>query len=32
MNPLLCRYIARTTAAACSGLGLPLRLEATDAP
>ena len=32
MHPLLCRYIARTTAAACSGLGLPLRLEATDAP
>lgn len=32
MNPQFCRYIARTVAAACAGLGLPLRLEATDAP
>lgn len=32
MNPLLCRYMARTASAACAGLGLPLRLEATDAP
>lgn len=27
MNPPLCRYMARTAAAACAGLGLPLRLE-----
>ena len=32
MNPPACRYLARTAAAACAGLGLPLRLESPDAP
>ena len=27
MNPPLCRFMARTAAAACAGLGLPLHLE-----
>lgn len=31
MNPPLCRFIARTTAAVCAGSGLPLRLEYGDA-
>lgn len=29
MNPRLCRFTARTAAAVCAGLGLPLRLERT---
>lgn len=31
MNPPLCRFAARTAAAACAGLGLPLHLEQTRA-
>ena len=30
MNPPLCHFIARTAAAACAGMGLPLRLEHGD--
>ena len=31
MNPPLCRFVARTAAAACAGLALPLHLESTRA-
>lgn len=31
MNPPLCRFVARTAASACAGLGLPLHLEQTGA-
>ena len=31
MNPSLCHFMARTAAAACAGLGLPLHLEQTKA-
>ena len=31
MNPRLCHFMARTAAAACAGLGLPLHLEQTGA-
>ena len=30
MNPPLCRFMARTAAAICAGLGLPLRLESSE--
>ena len=30
MNPSLCRFIARTAAAFCAGLGLPLHLESSQ--
>lgn len=31
MNPPMCRYLARTAAAACAGLGLPLKLNSLKA-